>query len=223
MEDFIPFFVIGGILIAVAAAIYFAWLYEKKRKEALGGLADQMGLEYKPDGDANVHSAMSVFSLFNSGRRRKLTNLILGTTDEVSIAIFDYQYTTGSGKHQHTHKQTVAALSSQVLHCPQFFMRPEGMFDKIGSALGFQDIDFDSHPTFSKMFVLKGNDEGAIRQFFAPPVLEFFEQRKGISVEAIPGRLVFYRPNKRVKPDEIKDLLSQAYEVFGIMADPKKV
>ena len=93
------------------------------------------------------------------------------------------------------------------------------MFDKVGSALGFQDIDFDSHPKFSKLFVLQSSHEEAIRNYFSPQLLEFFESRKGVSVEAQPGSMFFYRSGKRIKPDQIKDNLAQAYEIFGMMVD----
>lgn len=218
MEALFPLFIFGAVIIMIIGGIAWAHFAEKKRKEALGVAADEFGLSFLPDGDGALESRLGSFSLFGQGRKRKLTNLIKGDTDEVEIALFDYQYTTGSGKHQHTHKQSVAALHSTELQCPHFTMRPEGMFDKIGSAIGFQDIDFDSHPEFSKMFVLKG-EEAQVRSFFVPSVLEFFEQHKGISVEARPGALIFYRSGKRVKPEQLKDLLSDAYQVFGAIAD----
>ena len=99
-------------------------------------------------------------------------------------------------------------------------MRPEGMFDKIGSAIGFQDIDFESHPEFSKMFVLKG-DEDQIRRYFVPSILEFFEQYGGMNVEAKQGALIFFRTGKRMKPENLKDLLGDAYQVFGALVDVK--
>ena len=79
-------------------------------------------------------------------------------------------------------------------------MRPEGFFDKIGSALGFQDIDFESHPLFSKSFVLQSSNEEAIRQYFMPSLLEFFESKAGISVEAQSGKMFFYRTGRCIKP-----------------------
>ena len=72
---------------------------------------------------------------------------------------------------------------------------------------------------FPRMFVLKSSNEPAIREYFKPPLLEFFETKKGISVEALPGVLFFYRPSKKIKPEEIKDSLGQAYEVYGAMVD----
>ena len=98
-------------------------------------------------------------------------------------------------------------------------MRPEGFLDRVGGMLGMQDIDFDSHPEFSKSFVLKGPDEERVRAFFQPPVLEFFETQNGIRVEGAGNTICLFRTGKIVKPENIKDLLSDAYQVFGCLTD----
>lgn len=216
--DFLPFLIMGAVIALITIGIIVAMWQEKKRREQLGLLAEELGLVFQPDGDPQHHKQVNSFALFSQGGGRKISNLILGETDEVNIALFDYQFTTGSGKQKQTHRQTVASLQSPSLQCPNFTMRPEGMFDKIGGAFGMQDIDFESHPDFSNMFLLKG-DETQVREFFTPEVLSFFETQKGISVEARPGALIFYRARSRVKPAEMKDLLTQAYHIFGFMVD----
>lgn len=219
MPELFPFVIIGVIVVFVVGGIIYSMYAEKKRREQLQAAADEMGLTFFLEGDDVLFSRLSAFNLFNQGRGRKMTNLIQGDSGEVKIAIFDYQYTTGSGKNSHTHRLSIACLESPDLNCPDFTMRPEGMFDRIGSALGFQDIDFDSHPTFSDMFLLKSSNEQAVREYFKPPLLEFFETKKGISVEAQPGIMFFNRGGRRVNPLQLKDLLSDAYEVFGYMVD----
>jgi hypothetical protein len=221
-QAFIPILIIGGVILFVVGIIAAVAYYERKRREGLETVATELGLTFLPEGDPAIQEQVNGFGLFNQGRSRQITNLIKGTTDEVEIAIFDYRYVTGSGKHQTTHNQTVASLRSHLLNVPSFAMRPEGMFDKIGSVLGYQDIDFESHPEFSQMFVLKSDNEQQVREFFGPEILEFFETQRGISVEARAGALIFYRPRSRATPDQIKDLLSQAYGVFGVMVDSKK-
>ena len=101
------------------------------------------------------------------------------------------------------------------METPSFALRPEGMLDKIGGAMGFQDIDFESHPKFSKMFVLQGPDENAVRSLFTPALLEFFEEKSGITIQTVPGGLLYFRGTRRARPEEFKDLLAEAYEVFG--------
>lgn len=215
---FIPLCVLGGLAFA---GLCFWWGIRsaKIRREAFIEVAESMGLTSYPDGDGELLERFGAFKLFNQGRARKMKNVVQGDSGEVKLAIFDYQFTTGHGKQTRTHYQSIISLQSPNLNCPAFTMRPEGMFDKIGSALGFQDIDFESHPTFSKMFVLKSPNEEAVRQYFSPRMLEFFETKKGISVEAGHGAMFFYRSSRRIKPEEIKDYLAQAYEVYGAMVD----
>lgn len=219
MDDWMGFLIFAVIAALVIGGIGWAIYAEKQRREQLQEAAEQMGLTFYRDGDSILHTRLSKFKLFNIGRSRKIKNVIMGDSGEVKIAILDYQYTTGSGKNSSTHMMTIASIQSDQLHCPPFTMRTEGMFDKIGSALGFQDIDFDEYPEFSRMFVLQSPDETGTRNFFQEALIRFFENKKGISVEAESGMMFFYRPRKRVKPAELKDLLSEAYEVYGHMVD----
>ena len=219
MGDWIGILIFLAVALFVIGGIGIAMWQEKKRRKEMGEAAESLGLEYSVDGHSQLLSQIADFSLFNSGRSRKNTKVITGETDEVRIAIFDYQYTTGSGKNSHTHHQSVIALQSPKLVMPRFRMRPEGMFDKLGSMVGAADIDFESHPNFSRMFVLRGDDEEAIRRFFSNELLNFFEGYSGYSVEGRNGALILYRPGKRIRPDEVKDFLARAYEVFGYVAD----
>jgi len=219
MERLLPFLFIGGALLFIVVGMFRSQFVKKKRRADTEELAGEMGLTWTESSSIEQIGNIANFKLFSQGRAKKVTNIISGVTDEVRISIFDYQFTTGHGKHTRTTRQTVAALMSPQLNCPEFSMRPEGIFDRVGGMLGLQDIDFDSHPIFSKTFVLKGPNEEQVRAFFQPPVLEFFETQAGSCVEGIANTVCFYRAGKIVKADEIKDLLGDAYEVFGCLVD----
>ena len=47
-------------------------------------------------------SEHAAFHLFSQGRSKKIRNLMRGTVRDSNLSIFDYQYTVGAGKHQHT-------------------------------------------------------------------------------------------------------------------------
>lgn len=219
IESLVPFLFIGGALLFVVFGMLRSHVVTKKRRADTEELAAEMGLTWTETSSIEQIGNVANFKLFSQGRAKKVTNIISGVTDEVRISIFDYQFTTGHGKQTRTTKQTVAALMSPQLHCPEFSMRPEGILDRVGGMLGLQDIDFDSHPDFSKKFVLKGPAEERVRAFFQPPVLEFFETQAGINVEGLANTICFYRSGKIVRADEIKDLLGDAYEVFGCLVD----
>ena len=198
--------------------IVFKIKNQRRQKQGIADLreqAKQLGLQFteKPDGEA--YHRFDKFMLFKRGRKPRVSNLIEGDSGDVKISIFDYRYKFG----KHPYRQTVIALQSEQLRLPEFWMRPEMLLDKIGDTLGLQDFDFDSHPEFSKLFVLKGSDEAAIRHYFTPKLLEFFERHPNNSLEANNDTMFFYRERELRKPEELKDLLTLAYEAFNVLAE----
>lgn len=205
---------IAGSIGLVIGLIFWSLHLEKKRREDMRAVAESLHLEFFEAGHDALLSRLKRFQLFNSGHGRSMKNVILGETEIASIAIFDYRYTTGSGKNQTTYTQTVVAMESDSLTVPSFTMRPEHLFDSLGSALGFQDIDFPEHPRFSKLFVLKGADETAIREFFDTQILDFFAARPGIGFECFPGMFIYFRSGKKQKADELRQYLEEGYSVY---------
>ena len=107
------------------------------------------------------------------------------------------------------------SFQSSNLCLPEFELRPEHFFHKIGQALGYSDIDFETHPEFSRRYLLRGPDEAAIRDFFQPELLSFFESNQGVSLEASGDRLIYYRARKRIKPEEVRAFMEEGFRVYG--------
>ena len=211
--------IIPGVVALIGGIFLLVRYFDKKRREALQAFAEELNLEFHGFGHTELHSRLRVFKLFNCGHSRKMKNVILGETDFASIAMFDYRYTTGSGKHQHVHSQTVVAIEAPDLSMPVFSLRPEHMFDWFGSVLGRQDIDFDHHPTFSQAFVLKGENEDRIRDFFDQPLLDFFAERNGIGFETQPDHFIFFRAGRAVKVDDLRNFMNEGYQVFQALCE----
>ena len=92
--------------------------------------------------------------------------MIYGNYRNHEFALFDYEYVVEGSESNSSYKQSVIWFHSENLCLPNFALRPENLFHKIGGVLGYQDIDFESHPKFSKTFLLRGNDEPKIRDIF---------------------------------------------------------
>ena len=208
-----------GIFLAVVALVGTVTWYEhrnrRQRREQLGASAEALGLEFVPKPDPSFLQRLSVFQLFGKGRSRKITNMVVGKTDDIDISVFDYQFTTGSGQHSRTCRLTIALLESPRFAVPSFSLRPENVFDKVGSVLGFQDIDFESHPKFSSQHLLKGEDEQRIREFFNDAILSLLEQKPKICVEAVAGKLVAWHSGSRPETDQLKSLFEEAFEIYA--------
>ena len=186
---------------------------EKERSLILNALATEIGLEFLPAQDDELLAKMQVFSLFNKGHSRAMKNVMKTKTDNVKMTLFDYAYTTGGGEHSRRVSQTIVAFEHDSLSLPKFTLSPEGLFNKIGAAIGFQDIDFDEHSEFSKSFVLKGEDEPAIRHFFDRDKLEFFTQRKESYIETAHSFFIYTRGGRK-KPEQIRAFLKEGYSVY---------
>ncbi|MFA4947427.1 MAG: hypothetical protein WC674_02830, partial [Candidatus Krumholzibacteriia bacterium] len=99
---------------------------------------------------------------------------------------------------------------------PAFTMRPENVFHKLGSMMGYQDIDFESNPVFSKKYLLRGPDDAAIRNAFTSRVLMFFESEPGLCVEADGRKLIVYRHSVRTKPEVLRESLEKGVQIAGL-------
>jgi hypothetical protein len=93
---------------------------------------------------------MAQTPLFKRGWAQNSTNVMKGTFAGYETSVFDYSFTTGTGKTMHTCTQTVVVFQ-QNLPLPVFELRPENIVDRIGEALLHKNITFDSHPAFSPL------------------------------------------------------------------------
>ncbi len=214
-SDPVVWWVLGGFFgLAVVALIGSLW-YEKNRQKKLAQIADQLGFDFQPKNDTVSDRGLEGFDLFQQGRRQQCKNTMTGTLEDIGVAIFDYQYTVGHGKHQTTYRQTVAALQLPQPLFPAFTLKREHVFHKIGQAFGAKDIDFDDFPDFSKRYLLNGADEQAIRDFFTPDTLRYFEQLKPKwELQAHGHQMILYQRAKRFKPAQYDGFLKQAWDVL---------
>jgi hypothetical protein len=217
--EFLPFLVFAVITALMVAGGLLSHLSDKRRHDALAGLADTLGLSFAAEDDSDLVDELAGVPLFSQGRSRQIRNRIQADTDEVSMSVFDYRYTTGSGKNSSTHQQTVACFDSPHWNLPQFEVKPQHLFHGIGKVFGYQDIDFASHAGFSRAFLLRGANEQAIRRLFTGSLLAFLEARPNVSVEGRGYHLIVYRSATRVQPEQLREFMAEAFAVFRQFRD----
>ncbi|NCC62606.1 MAG: hypothetical protein EOM12_17095 [Verrucomicrobiae bacterium] len=213
-------FVGVGVLIITIMAL--SLLAAKKRREALSLIAEALNLTFTPKADASLIASLQDFSLFTKGHSKKAMNVMQGCANEINLTILDYQYTTGGGKNSSTFEQTVILFQSPQLNLPPFTVRPEHFFHRIGSAFGYQDIDFDTHPEFSKMYLLQGDNEQEVRDFFTDALFAFYTEHPGFCTETKGDQLIFYRFAKKAKPEMIKAFMQEGFALFTILVASSK-
>lgn len=214
MDQWLPFLIFGGAALAAGGFALWGRIYEQQRTEAFRLLANEFSFEFFPLGDSGYFDSMNLLHLFSQGRNRVWSNLMRGEAGGLSVSIFDYSFTTGSGKSRRVHRQTVICFHFDEPKLPTFSLRPESFWHKVGGLLGVKDIDFQSHPRFSSSYLLQGADEEEIRKVFTHSVLDFFESNRNLCVEAMGGRLFHYAPGVRVNPKDVRDFMARGFEIL---------
>ncbi|HWN09333.1 MAG TPA: hypothetical protein VNO50_08750 [Pyrinomonadaceae bacterium] len=204
---------IGAIIVFVIALTLYSRRKARERTEHLRAVANLLGWQFGHEAPMDWIPGMNNFGLFNSGHSKRINNIMYGHANGVKAALFDYTYTTGSGKHQSTHYQSVAYFEHRDLNLPFFSLRPENFMHKLISALGYQDIDFNNRPTFSSQYLLRGNDEQRIRSTFDDALLAFYEVNPGVSTDGGGNQIFVFREGHHTPPEQIRAFIDWAAEL----------
>jgi hypothetical protein len=204
---FITILVIGVVGLLVFAIIYGA-KKERERREAMRAYAARMGLRFT-ERDDGLESRMADFPPFAVGHSRVGLNLMEGEATlggmRMTYLAGDYQYkvTTSNGKSTQTTVYNMSFIAVRpVLAVPEeLTVREEGLFDKIGAFLGFDDIDFESSE-FSKRFHVKCSDRRFAFDLFDPRMMEFFLASRPPRIHARGGVLVLDYGTRRWETGE---------------------
>ena len=206
------------------------------RANKLNKISNMLNVDYCSDGKDKLdkHFLFSKISPENETGiiSESVMNLMKGEVSNAQFTIFDLEYTTRHGGARgdaiNTYKYTPIYFSSTYLNLPYFKLKPESLVDKIASVAHFnlrtfkseyQDINFNSHPKFSKCFLLQGEDEGEIRAIFTDKLLDYFLTHQKITIEGKGNILIVYRDSflpsdNRISPNQWTAFMNTAYQVF---------
>jgi len=206
------YWILGVVILFFVMLFRFVKTQELKRVESLQRFALQNGMEFNKDPTNFFFVDRDKIELFRMGVLP--TNMLEKKTDEYDLYVFDhtYQVRRGNGR-ESIYTQTVCLFRKKSRSLPGFSLKPESVFHKFASVFGYQDIDFESNPQFSKRYLLRGKDEDAIRDVFKSDNLQYFEKMLGYYVEASGADLIVYKHNKEVKSKNYGDFIQVATEI----------
>ncbi|MFN3257512.1 MAG: hypothetical protein ACE37B_17645 [Ilumatobacter sp.] len=152
LASLFPLAVFAVAIAAIAVTYLFAQRTKRRQIEQARALAAKYGFEVdvttKPPPELR-------FDLFDRGHSKKVSFQFWRPGEHDSV--FDYQYTTGSGKNSQTFRHT-CALVALPFAAPHTKIGPEGFWSKIGQRLGIRDIEVES-PTFNQRYRVNSDDE----------------------------------------------------------------
>ena len=206
---------VGTILVGVGIGIVI-YKRRQKRIRAFHAFAAQSQFSVVAEPKLDSFEDLSQYPIFRRGHSGTIRTLIQKPIDGGQLFIFDYVYTVRSGRSAKNHTTTVIAFHCPRLQLPYFTLYPESVLSIIGELVGWKDIDFVSHPTFSRRYKLSGEQEMHIRQVFSQHVLTSFESMPEVSVDG-GGKYIFvYTPKQIIEIESLNRCIDNAISIYGL-------
>lgn len=173
---------------------------------------------FTPESVARGLAPYKKFLFSRSGSVQHLLNVIKGETSSIHFQYaeidFDDDITTKSSS-----EVFPSVLISHV--APQFTLEKEGFFDKIAGIAGYEDIDFENHPVFSDTFLLRGNHENEIRNFFTSELIQYLEEHPAYHVESNGEQIIIYGFDRSLSTQNSQDLLQFSAGLIQVISENK--
>jgi hypothetical protein len=192
--------IIVGVLVAIGLiylAIKAAQEAKKRAQEridAMSEFASRMGFSFSMGNDTSHDEEFAHFEIFRQGFDRYAYNTITGPVNLGAAVVhcntgdFHYKtretYTTTDSKGRTTthtrivpHHFSYFILELPYAKMPDVLIRREGLFDKIASAFGKNDIDFESSE-FSRKYFVKCDNRKFAYDIINQRMIEFLLETK---------------------------------------------
>jgi hypothetical protein len=208
-----------GFILLVAVAAYFGYLQAKKRREDLERLASELGFRFYPAKDSNFAARYGFLDHMDDGSRRYVFNRISGQIDQQQVDAFDFHYETYSRDSKgrrttHHHYFSIFTLSLSASF-PELNIEREGFLSKIGQALGFDDIDFESIE-FSKRYKVKSADKRFAYDFCNAQMIDYLMQQQDLMIE-VDGNILAMSFHGQLSVNAIRPNIERLLKVRSLM------
>jgi len=210
-----PIFIVGIVAIFIVVLV-FGYISSLKRREAMAAVAAKLGLQFMPGRDRYMAKRYRFLDKLRRGSSRYAFNVLSGSYQGHEILLFDYHYKTGSGKNTHHHY-----LSFFILHLPisfpELIIAPEGIFSKIAQAVGYDDIDFESHE-FSRKFCVRSKNKKFAYDVCNARTIEYLLSNTDLSIE-IEDKVMAISFSSRLAPERIEPNLNRLITVRSLLPE----
>lgn len=209
---------VGIIIVIILSVVVVGPYMTEKRTKQMRAAAARLGYEFD-DEEPGLVKALGEFALFSQCDcySDRTSNVLRARVDGVAVTIFDHACFIGHGANQRIRRQSVLLLESEQLNLPAFAIYPEGFDTWLQGLLGVQDIVFGDQPGFSAAYVLQGPDASKIRALFSGDKLAFLARRRGLCVEGLGRRLIYYRVEKSISPRAIPSFVAEGLAVLNVL------
>ena len=216
-----PPLIIFGVLALIIVLGVLGYIGAKKRREAMAALAAKLGLSFDPNKNKVMAQRYQFLDKLRSGSNRYAFNTISGNYRDNDVIVFDYHYETHStdskGRRQTHHHYFSFFILKLPVAFPELVIGREGFFSKIGQALGYDDIDFESHE-FSRKFCVRSRDKKFAYDFCNARMIEYLLSNIDLTIE-IDANALAISFSRRLSPEQIEPNLNRLITLRSLMPE----
>ena len=207
---------VAAVVVLAVAVVVGGYLISRyitqKRRDALTAVAYRLGFQYSPDDPFDTLALP--FSLFERGDGRGVENVLWGTAGNLMVRLYDYWYyeerTDSNGSRHRSYYRFSCATTSIDADVPGITIGRENVLTRLGGALGFDDIEFESEE-FNRVFRVKsGQRKFAYDMIDARMMAFLLDASSDCTFEAVGSDLLC--ASDRLRPSELPGLLSVLQE-----------
>ncbi|MDA9119487.1 hypothetical protein OAP38_01375 [Opitutales bacterium] len=230
------------IPILIVVSIIWSVIKGKKRAKEMKNAGASLNLREATKSDKKVlKDSIGQSRLFTDGSSWSKTVLV-GDVNGVRFTLADYNFHRGTTKSK-TKETTLLTIQSNSLRLPPFTLMPSGwLIDSLSSMVGYRDINFDSHPQFSKQYLLRafdeddqgnefsryeeasssafkeGRNEQVVRELFSNELIDLLETNPGVSLEGSGNQFILRRfTSQRVPADDLTAFVELGVKILSLL------
>ncbi|NLH44321.1 MAG: hypothetical protein GX448_20980 [Planctomycetes bacterium] len=213
-------FIVGVVALIIVAAV-FGHLAAKKRREAMMALAARLGLRFEPDKNRDLANRYAFLDKLRAGSNRYAFNTLTGTVQGHNVVIFDFHYETHStdskGRRQTHHHYFSCFILHMPASFPELVIAKEGLLSKIAQAVGYDDIDFESHE-FSRRFCVRSPNKKFAYDVCHARMMEYLLANDDLTIE-IEGDVLAITFSSRLDPERIEPNLNRLIALRALIPE----
>jgi hypothetical protein len=197
-------------LIVVGGVAYLSYVTQKKRREAFATMAQQLGLTYSIADPFGLVS--EPFALFTKGDGQGVENVMWGAWQGLQLRAFDFWYyertSDGKGGTSKTYYRFDCTIVPIDAACMRLTITHENVLTRLGKALSFHDIEFESEE-FNKAYNVRSADKKFANDLIDSRMMQWLlAGGAGYSFEIIGSEVMCY--TRKIAPLEFLPLLGTA-------------
>jgi len=156
---------------------------QQSRAAYLRRYADRNGWPFDASDDLSPHRSYAHLAVFERGdgrttRHTMHCSITVGSR-MIPVLMGDYDYRISVGRHTKHYEVSYLVARLPRSDFPKLIVRRERALDRIKSAFGFDDIDFESK-AFSDRFFVGSSDKRFAYRLITPRMMEFLMQGSGV-------------------------------------------